>query len=381
MNRRQLLVSGAALGALGVLPVRSAFAADRIDVFTSSDSNVSDWIANSVKPAFEAANPDLTINIVITRGAGGGGLAAIADRAFAAFQQKADPQVDFFEGFNELNPKGAIEAGLWTKFDESNLPSYGKVNKLGIETAYGLPYRGSQVLLAYDSTKVKEAPTTWEALTAWIKANPGQFIYNRPDKGGSGQNFVKRAIHEANGRDPSLFTVANFSKESADKMLPGAWKILSDLAPSLYDNGAYTAGNTPTLQLLANGAVSMVPAWSDQALQGLAQGVLPPTIKLVQLQDLALCGGFTHVTIPTNAAHQAGALKFAEFLLSEAVQTSVLKDLGGFPGVDWSNLPADLRTQYADVIPASIPTFPSGDWETAMVDGWYRNVAPNVNRG
>ena len=34
----------------------------------------------------------------------------------------------------------------------------------------------------------------------------------------------------------------------------------------------------------------------------------------------------------------------------------------------------------ADVIPTTIPTFPGGAWETAINDGWYRNVAPNVDR-
>jgi putative spermidine/putrescine transport system substrate-binding protein len=102
------------------------------------------------------------------------------------------------------------------------------------------------VLLAYDTTKLAAAdvPKTWDDLVTWIKANPGQFIYNRPDKSGSGGNFVRRAIHEANGRDPSLFTLDNFTPEYAEKTLAPAWEILNDIAPSLFDNGAYTSGNT-----------------------------------------------------------------------------------------------------------------------------------------
>jgi putative spermidine/putrescine transport system substrate-binding protein len=237
-------------------------------------------------------------------------------------------------------------------------------------------------VLAYDSEKVAEAelPKDWPGLVAWIKAHPGQFIYGRPDKGGSGRNFVVRAIHEANNRDPSLFTVAGFSKQAAEERLPKAWTILNELAPSLYEQGAYAAGNTPTLQLLASGAVSMIPAWSDQALQGIAQGVLPPSIKLFQLQDLALCGSFADAVVPSNAAHKGGALTLADFLLTDEIQVSVVKDLGGFPGVDWGKLPSELKEQFAAVIPTSIPTYPGGDWEAAMNDGWYRNVAPNVDR-
>ncbi|WP_225771101.1 extracellular solute-binding protein [Inquilinus sp. Marseille-Q2685] len=383
LNRRQVLSAGVAAGTVALVPQRRASAAaTRIDVYTNSDANVSDWWTNVVKPAFEAAHPELEINIVISRGAGSGGIVAIADRAFAALKAGADPQVDFFEQHDPRLPKEGIEAGLWVRLDAGTVPGYGRVNPLAIETPYGLPYRGSQVVLAYDSEKVAEAevPKDWAGLVAWIKAHPGQFIYGRPDKGGSGRNFVVRAIHEANGRDPALFTVANHSKQAAEERLPKAWAILNDLAPSLYEKGAYAAGNTPTLQLLASGAVSMIPAWSDQALQGIAQGVLPPSVKLFQLQDLALCGSFADATVPSNAAHKDAALALADFLLTDEIQVSVVKDLGGFPGVDWGKLPPELKDQFAAVIPTSIPTYPGGDWEAAMNDGWYRNVAPNIDR-
>ena len=40
----------------------------------------------------------------------------------------------------------------------------------------------------------------------------------------------------------------------------------------------------------------------------------------------------------------------------------------------------ELREKYKDVVPASIPKWPGGDWDKNMKDGWYRNVAPNVDR-
>ena len=43
---------------------------------------------------------------------------------------------------------------------------------------------------------------------------PGQFIYNRPNKGGSGGNFVRRAIYAANGNDITKFKVDNFTAEA-----------------------------------------------------------------------------------------------------------------------------------------------------------------------
>ncbi|HQZ11566.1 MAG TPA: extracellular solute-binding protein [Devosia sp.] len=381
MKRRDFIVSAGALAAGAALAPRAAFAAaGTVDWFTSSDQNVIDFWTNVVKPKFEAANPGATLNLV--DGQDNAGLQAIAERALAALGTKADPQVDIFEGFDARQPVGALDKGLWT--DVTSLSNYSKINPLAIEIdglKQNLPYRGSQVLLAFDTTKLKpeDAPKTWDALVAWIKANPGQFIYNRPNKGGSGGNFVRRAIYAANGNDPKKFKVDNFTAESGAAALDPAWKILNDLAPSLFEGGAYTSGNTQSIQLLGQGAVTMIPAWSDQALAAIASGALPETIGLVQLSDLGFPGGFSRMTIPTNGLNHDLAMKLADFVLTEEIQSAVLTELGGFPGVSWDYISAELREKFKDVIPVSIPVFPGGDWEKAINAEWYRNVAPNVD--
>jgi putative spermidine/putrescine transport system substrate-binding protein len=382
MKRRDLLIAGAAATGAAMLPKIAFAEPNRIDWYTSSDQNILDFWTNVVKPKFEEANPGLTINLV--DGGDGAGLQALAGRALAALGTNNDPQTDFFEGYDTRVPEGGIEKGLWVDFSQAGLSNYSKINPLAFEIdplKSNLPYRGSQVLLAYDTTKLpaSDVPKTWDDLVAWIKANPGQFIYNRPNKGGSGGNFVRRAIYAANGNDPTKFTIDGYTDEKAKEMLDPAWKILNDLAPYMYDKGAYTSGNTQSIQMLAQSAVTMIPAWSDQAIQAISQGVLPETTGLVQLSDLGFPGNFTRVAVPTNAANKDAALKLADFILSEDVQAAVLTELGGFPGVSWENLPAELHEKYKDVIPASIPVFPGGPWEKAINEEWYRNVAPNVD--
>ncbi len=124
----------------------------------------------------------------------------------------------------------------------------------------------------------------------------------------------------------------------------------------------------------------MTPVWSDQVLQAIAQGVLPETTGIVQLQDLALCGNFSRGVVLSNGKNRDAALKLADFLLTEEIQGAILSELGGFPGVSWEYVSADLREKFADIIPKSIPTFPAGAWEVAVNDGWYRNVAPTIDR-
>ncbi|HTN60306.1 MAG TPA: extracellular solute-binding protein [Devosia sp.] len=383
MKRRDFMISTAALAGGTVLLPRLAFAeAGRIDWYTSSDQNILDFWTNVVKPKFEAANPGITLNLV--DGGGATELQALADRTFAALGTDKDPQTDFFEGYDTRVPVGALEKGLWVDFAKETLSNYSKINPLAFEIdplTSNLPYRGSQVLLAYDTTKLPAAdvPKTWADLVTWIKANPGQFIYNRPNKGGSGGNFVRRAIYAVNGDDPSKFTIDGYTEAQADEMLAPAWDVLNDLAPSMFDKGAYTSGNTQSIQMLAQSAVTMVPAWSDQAIQAISQGVLPETTGLVQLSDLGFPGNFTRVAVPTNAANKDASIKLADFILSEEVQSAVLTELGGFPGVSWDNLPAELHEKYKDVIPASIPVFPAGPWDKKINDAWYRNVAPNTD--
>jgi putative spermidine/putrescine transport system substrate-binding protein len=380
MKRRDFMIAAGAAGAVAMLP-RTVFAAPgTIDWYTSSDTNILDFWTNIVKPKFEAANPGVVLNLVDAGDAAG--QTAIAERAMAAMQTNTDPQADYFESADPRLPAGAIEAGLYVNIKEAGLSNYDKINPLAFDGDYSVPYRGSQVLLAYDTAKLDpaNAPKTWDELVAWIKANPGQFIYNRPDKGGSGGNFVRRAILAANGNDLTKFKVDNFTPEAGDAALNPAWAILADLAPSLFDGGAYTGGNTPSLQLLGQSAVTMIPAWSDQAIQAINTGVLPETTGLVQLQDLALPGGFSRSVILSNGVNKDLSIKLADFILTEEIQSAVLSELGGFPGVAWDYVSQDLREKYADVIPTTIPTFPGGDWEKAINDGWYRNVAPNVDR-
>lgn len=378
MLRRHFMLSVAGSTAgLIVLPKLAFAEAGRIDWYTDSDTNILDFWTNTVAPKFEAANPGLKLNLVDA----GDGMDAITSRAYAALQTKTDPQADIIEQGDPLSPKGAMEAGLYANM-KSGLTNWSKINPLAIETEFSAPYRGSQVLLAFDGSKVKaeEAPKTFEDLVKWIKANPGQFIYNRPDKGGSGGNFVRRVIHEVNGRDPAKFTVDNFTPEYAEKMLAPAWELLKDLAPSLFEGGAYTGGNTPSIQLLSQSAVTMIPAWSDMALQNITNGVLPETTGLVQLSDLAFCGGFAQSVVFANGANKDAALKLVDFVLSEEIQSAIISELGGFPGVAWDYVSPELRAKYQSVVPSSIPTFPGGDWDSAVNDGWYRNVAPNVDR-
>jgi len=355
-----------------------------VNVWTDGDTNISDWLANKVAPAFEKAYPQYTVKVTTVRGVGGG-VKDIMDRTLAAKQTGADPEAEVFDsdvaGYPDL-----IKAGLFEKLSADNIPNAKDVTKAAFLNDYAMSYRGSQVLLAYDSAKVpeNEVPKTFADLIEWVKAHPGQFVYCRPDKGGSGGNFVTRAIYEVTGKDPTIFKPLG-ADEIPDPAITDkfadAWTLLSSIHDDIYDNGSYPAGNNPVLQLLANGSVSMATVWSDQSLQALQNGTLPDTIKVTQFTDLPMPGGYAPFSVPSNAKNKQGALDFVNFMLSVEEQQSVVQDVGGFPAIDWSMLPQDLQTQFNSVITTNVPSWPGGPWSSARDKGWYENVATNIKQG
>ena len=407
-----MLGAGCAMALPGDAGGEEAAAVSVIDVYSGSDTNISDWWSNSIKPAFEAAHPGYELNIIHT-GSGGGGNGPIADRAMAALETGDDPGSDFFETFNPLQPIGAMEAGLWLEITEENVPNLAHVIPSARRSSNGfdIPYRGSQVLLAYNEARLMQVlkdagdlaadaeevpaelvPSTWPELIEWICAYPGEFIYPRPDTTGAGREFVTRAVFQANDLDPSLFSTEAYADQygagelTAEQIaeinevyFAGAWDQLNAIEPCLYDEGAYPSGSSAETRLLVDELVTMITIWSDQALQAKGLGLLPESTKFIQLSDLPMVGGYAASTIPSNSTDLEGALLLANYLLSSEMQESVVREIGGFPSISWDELPSELREDFNDVITDTVPSF-SSSWRAAMFDGWYTHVAPDVER-
>ena len=82
----------------------------------------------------------------------------------------------------------------------------GKLSKVqeGYATdGYLVPVYRNQTGFVYDPEKVPNPPQSWAEFTAWLDANPGQFAFNDPSKGGSGQAFVQAAIINILGDEAS----------------------------------------------------------------------------------------------------------------------------------------------------------------------------------
>jgi putative spermidine/putrescine transport system substrate-binding protein len=349
-----------------------------INLYSAGDTNITDWYQNVVIPAFEEAYPQYTVTFTNTRAAGD---QTIIDRTLAALETGDDPQVEVMD----TDPRGwvdALEADLWHAPTVEEIPNLVNVSETANVTPLAATYRGSQVLIAYNSDLVPEdeVPTTYTELLAWIEANPGQFVYCRPDKGGSGGAMVVRALHEVSGLDWEQWIAGEeFDQALIDEYLPPALELLQGIHPFIYEEGSYPAGNNPVLELFANGSVSMISAWSDQSIQALNLGLLPETTRLVQFSDFPFVGGYTQLSIPKNTANLQGALDFVNFVLTPEIQESVVSNIGGFPAINWELLPAEMQSQFNSVIATELPLWPSDEYFAVMVEGWYENVATNID--
>src|SRR5262249_47592219 len=129
------------------------------------------------------------------------------------------------------------------------------------------------------------------------------------------------------------------------------WAVLKELHPKTYGGGNYPKGNVPVLQTLGKGAVSVAPVWSDQSLSYLAQKLLPPEVKLMQI-DPPFNGGASYLGVISDSDKKADALKFMDWLLTPEPQAVIIDKLNGYPGIDIKYMPGNVQEKYADIAKA-----------------------------
>ena len=340
-----------------------------INFYTGGDVNVHDLWANDVLPAFKKACSNVTVNLVFSEHNANDQLTF--DKIAAAKQAGKVSGVDVWETSRMLQ---AGEAGLMVKLTQSDIANISKVSPdvMARDSYYGVPYRGSSVIIAYNSTKIPNPPTTLQGLYDWIKANPGQFTYNTPDTGGSGQFFVEAALKE--GVNPSDMTTFQTGYDaSMENQWAKGWQLLKSLTPYIYQQGFYPKGNAGTLQLLSKGSINMAPAWSDMALSYLSQGLLPPEVKLEQL-DPPFSGGAAYIGVVADSPNKPAVYAFLNWLLTPDVQSIMVTKMNGYPGVEWKYVPTELQQKFAAIAKGYSFQF-SSKYEADMNQLWYQQVA------
>jgi putative spermidine/putrescine transport system substrate-binding protein len=311
-------------------------------VYSDDDVNIQHLWVDTLIPDFQQQYPGIKINYTdVPHG---------TEDATVLAKLAAAQSAGKYSGFDLIGGADAAEAavsGLLTPITTSEVPLAREIPPTEFVTVdhNALPYRGSKVLIAYNSAKVPAPPKTLPALLAWIKSHPGQFDYNNPTGGGSGQAFIEAVLNQ--------YVPPADQKKMALGYVPGleglwdkGFSQLKSLGPDIYQRGVYPASQDQVYQLLGAGSIEMCPVWSDQGLSALKDHEFPPTVKLMELSP-PLFGGPAYLGVPKITPHKSLVFAFLNFLLSTPEQVKIVNQVQGLPGISFSYMPKGLQKQFA----------------------------------
>ena len=329
---------------------------------------VSDFNTNSEY----AGQYEVTLQFMLS-GTGAQTLADMLAAASKAGQTNTDYDIVDLSGDDLSKLVSLIGQEQFVKLDSSKIPNAASVEaKSSIATDYCQPYRGTTVILAYDSAKVPTPPATMDELVAWMKANPGRFAYNTPGTGGAGDSFARSSVY--NFLPEEAFT-------SDDEKWINEWDagfdFLKEIHPYIYSSGGsvvYPNKNQGTLDLLNQGEIDMCPNWADMVLSQRASGEIKESIKITQI-DPALTGSLQSLVIPTFGSNTDGAYAFMNYMLSPAAQELMVKQMAAIPLIDASSM--DM-TGYEDLQGLDVSNFrlqSIGGLSTSFNERWDSEIA------
>jgi putative spermidine/putrescine transport system substrate-binding protein len=306
----------------------------------------------------------------------GSGTQSIMSRLLAAYRSgQKNTTYDLIE-FGENEGAAFLAEGgdkMFYKLDTSKIPSLARVTaKPSVGQEYFIPYRGTTVVMAYNSETVPNPPRTTAELTAWIKAHSGRFAYNSPDSGGAGGAFVTTSIY-------------NFLPEEALSSIDPKWQAqwgrgfdyLKEIHPYLYKSSGkvvYPNKNQGTLDLLASREIDMAPAWADQSLTGIKTGTLPASIKIYQIEP-SLTGSLNILGIPTFGSQSEAAYAFIDFLLTPKAQNILLADMAAIPLIPASLLDAGEAAAVKDLDVSAFRITTIGELGQELNRIWNETIA------
>lgn len=342
--------------------------------------------SDNVRQAFEAVATgfnaaqtkyELKIEFILS----GSGAQSLSDKLIAAkLANQKDTNFDIIELGADEYAKYSQQGGtdIFTKLDTKKIANYSSIQSTVANGGdYIMPYRGTTVLLAYNSDKVKTVPMTAAELYQWIKDNPGRFAYNSPSSGGAGGSFVVTAIYNQISDAAAL--------SSSDAKWKDQWsagfQVLKDLNPYLYKSGGktvYPNKNQGTLDLLANGEVDMIPAWADQAITSIVNKTLPASTKLAQISP-AFTGSLATLAIPTIGSNAEGAYAVMNYIVSQEAQQKLLDTMAAIPVVKLTNTTSETSTLLKGLDIASFRTSSIGTLSTELYSRWDTDIAPLAN--
>ncbi|OIP85630.1 MAG: ABC transporter substrate-binding protein [Rhodobacterales bacterium CG2_30_65_12] len=242
------------------------------------------------------------------------------------------------------------------------------------------PWRLAKFVFSYDTARVDAPPATMADFVPWAAAHPGRMTHPDPSNF-IGATFLKQALVDF-APDPAVLLQPATDARFAEATAP-LWSWYDALRPNLWRGGSAFPENESVQQQLVNDgeidiAMNFDPAATAAAI---AEGLLPETAR-VFVPEGGTIGNVSFVAIPYNAAHKAGAMVVANFLLDPATQAHMqnIEVLGSFSVLAPERLDAEAKATFAALPTApALPTLddlgptllePHASWMTRLTEAW-----------
>jgi ABC-type uncharacterized transport system YnjBCD substrate-binding protein len=371
---------GSAL-AFGILNAPAS--AQTLTVVTAGDQNMVDYVRDYLAPIFEKAHPGVKV-ISVGTGPGDAGSQKIYEKLAAQKQAGSNAwDLDVMVIHQKMAGQMVGEQMLLRYKDDI---ATGKLvsretasNSLGTNVAgYVIPMFHSQTALAYNPDLIKTPPASYAELVDWVKKNPKKFGYNGIKGGMSGVAFVTGWVYAFGGDANKLM------KGPYDESTKAAWdKLLANLK-DFNKNVVITPGNAGTLDMLNRGEIAIGPVWVDMFYTWMADGKLPPNMKL-KLMSPGMPGQPMYYAIPAKAANAKLAEEFVALATSPEIQADgIVKHFNWYPGIDAKYLEGKLdaaawKKLFADITPDELSAkgqpFPIAPYFNDVLESYEKKVA------
>lgn len=201
-------------------------------------------------------------------------------------------------------------SGLWLRDWAGALPGAAKVDATSPLIASDFrvpvdgqesPWSGAAFVFVRDAARTARPPRTFGELLAYAKAHPGRVAYPAPPDF-TGSAFVRQVVQRAGSVRAGI-------------------AYLRELEPFTYREGRVHPKSEQELsQLFADGKVDFAMSYSANVVDdAVRKGTFPRTARPFLIGGGAL-QNTSYVTIPSNAAHPAGAKVVADLLLTPRLQ-------------------------------------------------------------
>ncbi|SFI25901.1 ABC transporter substrate-binding protein [Jannaschia pohangensis] len=244
---------------------------------------------------------------------------------------------------------------------------------------YESPWAMAQLVVVYDSARVKSPPKSADALLEWVGENPGRFTYPQPPDF-LGTTFLKQMLIEL-VPDPAILQDPVGESYADDTAI--LWEVLDQMRPALWRQGrAYPENGPRQFQLINDGEVDLAFSFSPgEATTAIANFELPDTVRTYVLEGGTI-GNASFVAIPYNSSAKEGAMVVANILLSpEAQLRAQTPDILGYGTVlDMDKLSPEDRAAF-DALDLGVATLspaqlgqalpePHPSWATRLAEDW-----------